>query len=127
MVAIASSAATAEGYYSEQAFNHFTGKMFIASHLVETQNTKDIIDFVREGKGLGLVFSSDAAMHNDISLLSGADEGWHDPIIFQGVVIAGPEMAAARGFLDFLTSAEAQRLFIKYGFYPPSEKPANLP
>lgn len=118
LIATANSAATAEGHYSSQIFKKLRGQMFFSRHSVELQNTEDVLDFVRDNKGFGIILESDASQHSDLKSHTTFDSEWHEPLTFEGVVIAGEEMQTARDFLEYLSTAEAQRLFIKYGFYP---------
>ena len=96
-----------------------------------------MLDFLSENEAYAILFESDALLRRNVRSIAAFPREWHDPAVFTGVVVAGGSMATARNFLTYLSSPEAQRVFIKYGFYPPSEgspnpllkkqEPANAP
>jgi len=119
LIAITNSAATAEGYFTAQVMKKLReGGVFMYGHLVEFQNADDVLQFVNEGKGLGIIFRSDVEQHSELVSQADIPTDWHAPITFNGVVLAGPAMETSRHFLNYLSSPEAQRVFIKYGLYP---------
>ena len=116
LLAIANSAATAEGFYSAQIIDKVQKELFLSGNLVQLQNTQDIFDFNNSMPSFGIVFSSDAIHQNELRTLGNFPSEWHDEILFNGVVIAGGQMNASRKFLKYIQSDEAQRYFTNYGF-----------
>ncbi len=125
LLAIANPAATAEGYYTAQILDKVRSKISLAGNLVQLQNTEDILEFMRKTPSFGIIFESDALQQTDLTMLGIFPNNWHQKPIFTAAVVAGKEMEAARSFLRFLTTAKAQRHFIRYGFSPVSDKKNN--
>lgn len=127
LLAVANAAATAEGYYTAQILDKIRPDISLFDTTVQLQNTEDILSFGRKTPSFGIVFESDALQHPDFTTLGTFPEEWHEEAVFNGVVLAGPGMDAARNFLSYLITAEAQRHFIRYRFSPVIRKSPTEP
>jgi molybdenum ABC transporter molybdate-binding protein len=121
LLAIANKAAAAEGYYAAQILKHLPSNLFLTDHTAQMQDAEDVLNFMSTVPSYGILFESDVLQRQNIRTIAPFPKEWHDPAIFTGVVVAGGSMAAARNFLSYLKSPKAQRIFIKYGFYPAAE------
>jgi len=65
----------------------------------------------------GIVYATDAAISKKVTVIATAPEGTHKPVIYPAALVktsAQPQVAKA--FLTWLSSAEASKIFFKYGF-----------
>ena len=77
---------------------------------------KNTLYLILRGNTAGIVYASDAVNHDELQVIAIFDESLHTPIIYQGAVVVGENMSYARGFMEFLQSDHAHRIFLKYGF-----------
>ena len=116
-IAIASPAATAEGYYAKQALQKMkNGRPSIA----EMPDTESMLELIGKTKGnaYAVMFEPDALLNRADDIISTLPADWHQEAIFSSAIIPGQSTEAARQFQHFLQSETAQREFIKYRFYP---------
>lgn len=83
---------------------------------IKSANSKNNLFLIAKGETAGITYYSDAYNNPEVNILSIIDDKLHDPIIYQGAVVAGENMSYARGFLDFLQSDISKAIFKKYGF-----------
>lgn len=121
-VAIASPAATAEGYFAQQVVRKLLG----AGHsIAEMQDTESMLELLKKSKDhiFALMFEPDALLNVPEDIVMTVPGALHDPAVFISAVIPGDSTEPARKFQAFLQSEEAQREFIKYRFYPAVDAP----
>lgn len=69
---------------------------------------------------LGILFASDAAGSGKVTILAALPTNSYGPINYLAVPVAsGSGNNALAGFLEFLTSPEAEQVFLQQGFSPP--------
>lgn len=78
----------------------------------------DMQQVLSQPGGYGMMLLTDAELAPGIKILGTFPETAHQPIIYQGYVVAGDNMKAARGFLKYLANPESMKLFAQYGFQP---------
>ena len=77
--------------------------------------------YVERGEAaLGLVYATDAAMSDRVSILADVPDDLHPPIVYPVALVAGGESPAVRSLLDFLMSEPACEIFRRHGFREPS-------
>ena len=109
---------TVLGTYSKQALNHLETDLAqkILSNSMLASNCKHALYLISYGDKAGIVYYSDAYQNPHVDILSLLDEHLHTPIIYQAAVVAGNNMAHARGFIDFLKSKTSLAILEKHGF-----------
>jgi molybdate transport system substrate-binding protein len=116
--ALADARTSAEGKYAIAALKSYPLDALLKSHTVLFQSIYDVIDNIHTYQSLGMVFRSDALLFADLKEIDAIPLTRYPPILYQGAVIAGDEMAQAREFLKYLTSTEAVKVFHDFGFDP---------
>jgi molybdate transport system substrate-binding protein len=107
------------GMYAKGVFQQMGYWGSIKSVLLRAETDRRALYLVAKGKNAGVLFASDAMNNPEVTVISYFPEKSHPPIIYQGAVVAGTNMALAREFLDFLKTRDAQKVFRKYGFLEP--------
>jgi molybdate transport system substrate-binding protein len=64
----------------------------------------------------GVVYATDAAISKKVKVIGVFPESSHPPIVYPVALVKGKGTPAAKGFLEFLTSPDAKKIFEKYGF-----------
>ncbi len=116
-IAIASPAATAEGFYAYQSLGHFKPKSLPVAEMPDTETMLNMLK-KRKQPMFAIIFEPDALLNVASHIIGTLDFKWHDKAVFTSAVISGENMQGAREFQAFLQSEAAQREFIKYRFYP---------
>ena len=85
-------------------------------YLARSESSRNALYLIAKGKTAGIVYNSDAHNNPEVTVLSAFPSDLHDPITYQGAVIAGDNMDEARAFLTFLQSDSAKTIFKNHGF-----------
>jgi molybdate transport system substrate-binding protein len=82
------------------------------------KDVRQVLTWVESGDAdVGLVYLTDAKTVPAVSVVATAPEASHAPILYPAAVLKNsPAASAARDFLGFLSSAEADAVFERYGF-----------
>ena len=91
----------------------------VAAQVAQAENVRAALALVASGAApLGIVYETDAAEEPRVTMLGAFPEDSHPPIRYPAALVldAAPEAAA---FLDFLSGAEAQAVFMAAGFTIP--------
>jgi molybdate transport system substrate-binding protein len=107
------------GRYAEEALRHFKLWDAIKDKLIFAEHVRQALDYVaRNEVDAGLVYSTDAiARSKDVKVVTRLPEGSHQPVVYPiGVIKGRKEESLSRAFVDFVLSAEGQRILNKYGF-----------
>jgi len=104
------------GIYAKQALISLGWWKNIKSQIVGTKDVRAALVFVERGEcDAGIVYSTDASVSKKIKILANFSEDTHKPIIYPiSTLASAPE--AATTFVQYLSSAQAQEIFKKYGF-----------
>ncbi len=124
-IAIASPAATAEGFYAKQAINYSQKANLSIAEMPDTESILKLLEKTQT-KAFALMFEPDALLNAADEIVHTIPAAWHKEAIFTSAVVPGESMEPARKFQEFLQSEEAQREFIKYQFYPAISMEAKL-
>ncbi|MEZ5923606.1 MAG: molybdate ABC transporter substrate-binding protein [Hyphomicrobiaceae bacterium] len=107
------------GRYAKAALTKLGLWDAIAGRLVETENVRSALTFVVRGEvPLGIVYQSDAVSEPKVVMVGLFPDDSHAPIVYPAALVTDRPNAAARRFLDLLTTPEAQALFTRFGFSP---------
>jgi len=107
------------GRYAEEALRHFNLWEAIKDKLILAEHVRQALDYVaRNEVDAGLVYSTDAiARSKDVKVVTRLPEDCHQPVVYPiGVIKGRKEESLSRAFVDFVLSAEGQRVLNKYGF-----------
>lgn len=106
------------GQYGREVLQHLGIWEEVKSKAVLAKDLRTILSYVETGNAdAGIVFSTVAATSDKVKIVATAPKGSHEPIVFPGAVLASSKHpAAAREFLNHLTTPAAMKVFQKYGF-----------
>lgn len=119
-IAIADPASVPAGMYAQQALTSLGLWDRLKYKFVYAENVRQALEYV-EGRNVeaGIVYHTDALIAKHSTEISPAPEGTHEPILYPAVVVVrSPHREIARQFIEYLTSASAQKEFQKWGFLP---------
>lgn len=107
------------GKYARSALTSLGVWNDVADRLVRADNVRSALAFIARGETpLGIVYETDARVEKRVRVVAFFPADSHPPIVYPVAVTAGAA-PAARQFVEFLSSAAAQRAFEKYGFQKP--------
>ncbi len=88
--------------------------------VAQADNVRAALAFVAQNEApFGIVYATDAAIEDDVSIIGTFPEGSHEPIIYPAAITAQSSHPEAEAFLDFLTSGVARGIWTEYGFSMP--------
>lgn len=89
----------------------------VAPLVAQSDNVRMALAFVAQGEApLGIVFATDAAVEDAVSVIGTFSDVSTGPIIYPAAITAASESAAAEGFLEFLSSDTARAIWQEFGF-----------
>lgn len=106
------------GKYAQAALKSLGAWEQVEPRLIRAENVRSALAFVARGEAaLGIVYATDARAESKVRILDTFPEDSHPPIRYP---IAATATSGAEGirFVDFVASAKARPLFVKYGFAP---------
>jgi len=105
------------GIYGRQALTSLGLWDDVASLVAQSDTVRAALAFVALGEApLGIVYATDAAVEDNVSIIGTFPDGSHDAIVYPAGVTAQSESAVAEAFLDFLTSESARAIWQEFGF-----------
>jgi molybdate transport system substrate-binding protein len=107
------------GRYAEEVLRHFNLWDGIKEKLIYAENVRQALDYVvRDEVDAGLVYSTDAMTQpKEVRIILRMPEGSHQPVVYPiGVVKGTKEPSLSKAFVDFVISAQGQRILSRYGF-----------
>jgi len=107
------------GRYAEEALRFFNLWDALKDKLIFAEHVRQALDYVaRNEVDAGLVYSTDAiARSKDVKVVTRLPEDSHQSVVYPiGVIKGRKEESLSRTFVDFVLSAEGQRVLNKYGF-----------
>lgn len=91
----------------------------VASRVVPTDNVRAALALADRGEvAAALVYASDATASREIAVAARIPATAHPPIRYPAARVASSTHPDAHGFLAFLATAEARRIFAAHGFAP---------
>jgi molybdate transport system substrate-binding protein len=119
-VAIGEPESVPVGSYAKEVFTSLGiyEKLEAEGKFVFGKDVRQVLAYVeQENVQAGAVYSTDAAISNNVTVVEIAPEGSHRAIIYPVAVIKTTEHEqVAKDFLVFLESSDALSVFTKYGF-----------
>lgn len=105
------------GKYAKAALENLNLWAAIEPHIVMQENVRSALALVARGEAkLGIVYASDAKSEVKVDVLAIFPDSTHAKIIYPAALISASKNTGAQSFLDFLSSADAQLIFVQNGF-----------
>lgn len=111
------------GKYAQEVLNYFQIAEQIKNKAVYGKDVRQVLNYVATGNAdVGLVYLTDAKIgSNRVKIIAIAPLQAHSTINYAiAVTQDSHDTQAAKEFIEFLDTIEAQQIFIKYGFIPVS-------
>ena len=121
-VAVGEPGSVPAGQYAREALERAGVWGGIRDKLVLGTNVRQVLDYVERGEvSAGIVYATDAKQAGaEVRVACAIDPRDHGPIVYPAAIVkASAKRAAARRFLDYLSSEAGQSRLKKYGFSPP--------
>lgn len=110
------------GLYGKAALRSLGLWEKLAPHVAETDNVRAALALVALGEApLGIVYLTDAAAEDDVSVVARFPPGSHAPIVYPAAAVRAGEVPLARRFLAHLAGEDAGRALRRQGFTVPGE------
>ncbi|MGE5611033.1 MAG: molybdate ABC transporter substrate-binding protein [Bacillota bacterium] len=112
------------GQYAMQVMTTLKLADLVADRVVYGSNVRQVLDYVGRGEvAAGVVYATDAKQPGSkVRIVATADCSWHDPIQYPAVVVkASRRQAAAKRFLNYLSSRKAREILANKGFVVESD------
>jgi molybdate transport system substrate-binding protein len=105
------------GIYAEQALRKLGLWEKVEPRLARTDDVRSALLLVERGEvPAAIVYSTDAAVSNAVSIAGVFPANSHDPITYPFAVVQAGDTPDARGLMNFLAGPQAREIFIKRGF-----------
>jgi molybdate transport system substrate-binding protein len=120
-IAIGEPRSVPAGQYAEQVLQKLNIYTQVKSKFVYANNVRQVLAAVESGNAdAGIVYVTDAKISNKVRIVATAASSSHSPITYPAAVLKRSKNAgAAREFLQYLRSNQAQSVFRKSGFGSP--------
>ena len=119
-LALADPAAVPAGKYARAALESLGEWQAVESRIAPAENVRAALALVERGEApLGIVYATDALASSEVEVVRELPAASHPPIRYPAAVLAGSKHPESAAFLEFLSSAEARRVFLRHGFGPP--------
>ncbi|MFO1421485.1 MAG: molybdate ABC transporter substrate-binding protein [Candidatus Competibacteraceae bacterium] len=104
------------GRYSQQALTALGWWAALEPRLAAAPDVRSALAFVERGEcAVGIVYETDAKMSGKVEVLGVFPADTHSPVLYPVALVQGAK-PAAQGFLDFLLTPAAAKVFRQYGF-----------
>jgi len=108
------------GVYGKQALVSLGLWEGVAPKVAQADNARGALAFVGRGEApLGIVYATDAAADDAVSIIGTFPASSHDPITYPAAITAQATSPVAAEFLDYLTSEPARAIWAAAGFSAP--------
>jgi molybdate transport system substrate-binding protein len=117
-VALGEPVAVPAGKYAQEVLRHLGIYDQVNSKAVLAKDVRQVLTYVESGDvDAGIVYKTDALSSSKVKIVAQATADSHSPVIYPVAVIkTAKNAAAAKAYEDFLSSAQAESIFQKYGF-----------
>jgi molybdate transport system substrate-binding protein len=111
------------GQYAAEALRNLKVFDALKSKFVYAQDVRAVLAYVSgRDADAGFVYETDAKSTPKVAIAAPLPEGSYTPVVYPAAVIRNsPQAAAAKSFVEFLSSPEARAFFEKYGFTAPAK------
>ena len=117
-VAIGDPDSVPAGQYAREVFTSLGIYDAVSAKAVLGSDVRQVLNWIETGDAdCGVVYATDAATSDGVTVVTEAPEGSVSPIIYPAAVLAGSEnTGTAQAFLAYLQGGEAAAVFEAYGF-----------
>ncbi len=117
-IAIAEPRSVPAGQYAKELLTNLKIFDSLKSKLVYGNNVRQVLSYVESGNvEAGIVYTTDAKQANAIRVGATAPSNLHSSILYPVAALKDSRnIAAARDFVQFLSSTQARAVFERYGF-----------
>ncbi len=117
-IAIGSPDSVPAGQYAKQALESMSMWETIEGKLIFTKDVTQVLTYVETGNvEAGFVYATDAMGSDKVKTIDTVPHHTHDEIIYPaGVISSSKKKEEAKDFYTYLQSADALKVFEKYGF-----------
>ncbi|HET8655572.1 MAG TPA: molybdate ABC transporter substrate-binding protein [Longimicrobiaceae bacterium] len=117
-VAIGAPESVPAGWYARATLQNMHLWSRVRPKAVLTPDVRQALAYAERGEvDAALVYRTDALLSRHVRIVAAAPAGSHPPIAYPAAVVAGTrDTAAARAYLDYLSSRDAAGVFRRYGF-----------
>lgn len=85
--------------------------------VAQSDNVRTTLALVgRNEAPLGIVYATDAAVEDNVTVIGTFPEGSHEPIVYPAAITAQATSPVAEAFLDYLTGDNARAVWAEFGF-----------
>jgi|SRR5579863_9188950 len=108
------------GRYARAALTALDVWAQVSARIARAENVRTALMYVARGEApLGIVYASDALVEKSVRMLDTFPASTHPPIVYP-VALTKSAQSTAAPFIAYLESAQAQKVFVKYGFTVPA-------
>jgi molybdate transport system substrate-binding protein len=105
------------GQYGKAALENLGVWPSVATRVSQSENVRAALALVATGEApLGIVYATDAAADDNVTIVATFPEGSHQPITYPVALLTGAADPADRAFYDALSSGAADARFAAQGF-----------
>jgi len=117
-ISIGTPASVPAGKYAQDSLTSLKLWDSLQPKMVMAKDVTSVLNYVETGNAdAGFVYRSDAQGSTKVKVVAVIPENSHKPIVYPAaVILATKNKQAAEDFLKYLQSADAQKVFVKYGF-----------
>ncbi len=118
VIAIGDPASVPAGQYAQEIYTNLGSWEDVLAKATLGKDVTEVLTWVSSGNAdAGVVYTTDAALSDDVIVAAIAPEGSHKKVIYPAAVIKESKQTEAAGeFISFLQSQEAKDVFVSYGF-----------
>lgn len=107
------------GIYGKGALEWLGAWTAVAPRVAQADNVRAALALVSSGEApLGIVYATDAAADDNVSVIGTFPAGAHPPIVYPAAAVAGSRKPLNRRFLAWLRGPAARKAFERQGFVP---------
>lgn len=106
------------GQYTTQIFEDMKLTEALSAKLVYAKDVREVLSWVEtENVQAGIVYETDAKISDKVQICVVAPADSHDKVVYPiGIIKESKQADAAKQFVHYLLSANAKKIFTKYGF-----------
>ncbi len=118
VIAVGDPESVPAGQYAQEIYTNLRIWEDVLAKATLGRDVTEVLTWVSSGNAdAGIVYTTDAALSDDIIVAAIAAEGTHRKVIYPAAVLKDSKEAETAGeFISFLQSQEAKDIFVHYGF-----------